>query len=29
MTDVSLDILYERTKGEKNLLSLMNATISH
>ena len=27
--DVSKDILYERVKGEKRLLALINATVSH
>ena len=27
--DISKDILYERVKGEKRLLALINATVSH
>ena len=27
--DISKDILYEKIKGEKRLLALINATVSH
>ena len=29
VVDVSSNIMYEKEKGEKNLLSLINATVSH
>ena len=27
--DVSMDVLYERSQGEKKLLTVINATVSH
>ena len=29
IVDVSMDILYERSLGEKKLLTVINATVSH
>jgi signal transduction histidine kinase len=29
IVDVSMDVLYERSQGEKKLLTVINATVSH